>query len=260
MITKETFSNLKIWFTDFTSDYCAKHALYTENFNLKIEHTKRVQKEIVNICTSLNLNKNDMYIAETVALLHDVGRFEQFSKYETFADNKSVNHASLGVKIIKEYGILSEVDEFTKELILKVIGFHNCKTIPENENTESLFFLKLLRDADKLDILYVVTDYYLNREKKRNRSIELELPDIPNISNSVLDSVKTGNMVNVEDLKTLNDFKVLQMSWVFDINFPYTLKSIRGRKYLEIIRGTITTKKERDIIFSIAMSYLKEHL
>ena len=43
-----------------------------------------------------------MRIAEAVALLHDVGRFEQYKRYGTFNDRKSVNHAALGVEIMKK--------------------------------------------------------------------------------------------------------------------------------------------------------------
>jgi hypothetical protein len=44
-----------------------------------------------------------------------------------------------------------------------------------------------------------------------------------------------GKSVKVESLKTLNDFKLLQMGWVYDINFPRTFQLIRERGYLKMI-------------------------
>jgi hypothetical protein len=70
-------------------------------------------------------------------------------------------------------------------LLLSVILYHNRAELPEDETEGCLFFAKLLRDADKLDIWRVVTDYYHNKNGHQNSSIELDLPDIPEISDEV---------------------------------------------------------------------------
>ena len=38
-------------------------------------------------------------------------------------------------------------------------------------------------------------------------------------------------------LRTLNDMKLLQLGWVYDVNFTATLKRIKQRKYLETVAG-----------------------
>jgi len=76
------------------------------NVILKEKHTRRVCKEILAIGKGLGLGEEDLGLAELVALFHDVGRFSQYAKYGTFADNKSEDHAALGTKVLREEGVL----------------------------------------------------------------------------------------------------------------------------------------------------------
>jgi hypothetical protein len=97
------------------------------------------------------------------------------------------------------------------------------------------FFMKLLRDADKVDIWRVVTDYYRNAHRERNQTIELNLPDTPEFSDAVCECLMKGNIVKMTDLKTLNDFKLLQLEWIYDVNFCRTFQIVQEKAYLEEI-------------------------
>lgn len=39
-------------------------------------------------------------------MLHDIGRFEQARKYNTFVDNLSKNHAKLGIDVLFKKGFI----------------------------------------------------------------------------------------------------------------------------------------------------------
>jgi hypothetical protein len=43
----------------------------------------------------------------------------------------------------------------------------------------------------------------------------------------------------MEDIKTLNDLKLLQMGWAYDLNFPRSFRLLSERRYLETIRDSI---------------------
>jgi hypothetical protein len=103
--------------------------------------------------------------------LHDTGRFEQYARYKTFVDSQSVDHAVLGVGILEKNEILCSLDEPTQDFILRTIRYHNRAILPREETETCLFFTKLLRDADKLDILKVVTDYYSQQNGNRNGAL-----------------------------------------------------------------------------------------
>ena len=72
-------------------------AAYVSNYDsgntkvrLKIEHTYRVAGLCQAIGKSIGLTGSDLDIAWLTGMLHDVGRFEQLRRYNTFYDDKSV--------------------------------------------------------------------------------------------------------------------------------------------------------------------------
>jgi len=85
----------------------------------------------------------------------------------------------------------------------------------------------------------VVTDYYRNAAHNRNHTLELDLPDGPRISDPVYKALINGKLVQMADVKTLNDFKLLQIGWIYDINFPRTFQIVRENGYLEMIRDAL---------------------
>ncbi|MBN2034667.1 MAG: HD domain-containing protein [Deltaproteobacteria bacterium] len=227
--------SLKAWFQSYTHGFSSDDPIVQENLDLKREHTWRVCEAIRDIGWSLDLSKEDLCLAEASGLLHDIGRFEQYRRYRTFSDYKSENHAALGARIIQAAGILAGLEPVAADIILRAVAYHNRADLPLEEKEPCLFFLKLLRDADKLDIWRVVTEYYRNARFRRNRTIELDLPDVDRVSKPVYEALMQGRLVQTADLKTLNDFKLLQIGWIYDINFPMTFNIIEEKKYLERI-------------------------
>lgn len=227
--------DIKNWYVEYVQSFYTDDTDFNHNLDIKNYHTLRVCKEILDIGRSLELNREQLHTAEVIALLHDVGRFKQFGKYGTSVDIHSENHASLGVKIIRLNDVLNGIGESKIKLILCAIANHNKMEIPANLPDECKFFTKLLRDADKLDIWRVCTDYYLDKNKIKNDYIELGLPDSPEISEEVCKDLLKGNFVQTVNLKSLNDFKLLQMGWIYDINFPRSFQLVREREYLKKI-------------------------
>ena len=250
---------LKDWLENYIGQFASPDPNVQKALDLKQAHTERVCDAILDIGRHEDLSKNDLALAETAALLHDIGRFEQYRKYKTFSDARSENHALLGGKVIRENKILQDIDPEKAGVIIRAVEYHNKASLPDGENGRNLFFMKLLRDADKVDIWHVVTDYYRNAHKDRNPTIELNLPDRPDISDAVCRSLMDGNIVQMADLKTLNDFKLLQIGWIYDVNFRRTFQIARERKYLEKIRQALPEGSHRiDRVYERAREYLYE--
>ena len=259
-MNQENLKRLKIWFDEYVSGYCTDDSEYNYPFRLKKNHTKRVCENIILIGKAMNLSDDELMLAETMALFHDIGRFEQYVKYGTFSDIASENHAKLSLQQMAIHGVLSENTKDEKRLITKAIAYHNVAALPDAKDEKELFYMRLLRDADKLDIWKVVVDYYHERDNFKSSAIELNLPDDPIWSGKILEAVMNKQIARMQDLKTLNDFKLLQISWVFDLNFSPSFKVLENRKYLHQIEATLPQLPDIEDAVAIAHSYVKSHL
>ncbi|MBN1636010.1 MAG: HD domain-containing protein [Deltaproteobacteria bacterium] len=259
-IQPENVRNLRKWFDAYVASFNTGDSDFQKNITLKDDHSRCVCREIRELGSQIGLFQNELLLCEVIGLFHDVGRFDQYARFQTFADMLSVNHAELGVEILKENKVLCCFPEELKDLIFRIISYHNLADLPLEETTTCLFYTRLLRDADKLDIWRVVTEYYSNSTTHSNRAIELSLPDTNNISREVYEDIMNRQIVDVRHIKNINDFKLLQVGWVYDINFLPTLEKIRDRRYLEKINAVLTDSVEVKEIFSAVESYLYEKL
>lgn len=137
------------------NQYVARFDTNDPKIQLKIKHTMKVCTMMDMLSTSLELDAQDRKIAHTIALYHDIGRFEQLKQFGTFLDHKSVDHADLGVSILQESQFLEEYSQGEKEQILFAIANHNKYHIEYVDDQKKLLFAKMIRDADKCDIFRV---------------------------------------------------------------------------------------------------------
>lgn len=257
-LTGKFLADLKVWFGDYVRTFRTKDKQTQQNFDLKEGHTRRVCREIVALGKKLGLKEDALRLAEVIALLHDIGRFEQYAKYKTFSDGRTENHAEWGIRVLGRHKVLKPLDKKARKLILCAIRQHNKPLLERMNDGECLFFSRLLRDADKLDIWRVVTGYYHRKGVARNGALELELPDMPGISAAVIDDLLHQRIVDIRHVHNLNDYKLLQAAWIFDINFQATLDRVQRRGYLEKIRAVLPSTKKIGEIFAAIRSYAND--
>ena len=53
----------------------------------------------------------------------------------------------------------------------------------------------------------------------------LGFPDVPQISRDVLEAVLERRLIEYDHLQSLNDFRLCQIGWVYDINFTPSLRN-----------------------------------
>ncbi len=256
----ERFLLVKDWFERFVSSYITDNLELNEKVMLKKEHSFNVVKNIESIAHSIELGDEELELMNCIALLHDVGRFEQLKKYNTFSDKKSEDHAILGVKMIDESGVLENFNDDEKEEIRVVIANHNKFSLDSVEGERALVYTKLIRDADKLDIYRIVTDYYAQKNHSRNAIIEFDLSDRPTISKKVYEVVMKEKNVSYDDLESLVDFKILQMAWVYGINFKKSFRIINEKSYIKKIYESMSKNDEVIDIYRKVKIYLENNL
>jgi len=250
----------KRWFADYCRSFYSSDHEDQRNIVLKQEHTTRVCENIVQIARGLSLDEERAALAEVIALYHDIGRFLQYRNFKTFKDSASINHASLGARVLMESNVLRALPRHERDIILRSVTLHNVYSVPSGLDREMLFFLKLVRDADKLDILRVAIEYYGQPEGKRASAVGLGLPDVPGYSPEVLAALSNKQMVQMSALKTLNDFKLLQLTWIFDLNFASSLRILVSRQYIEGIAAALPRSEEISSALAVLRRYVHEGL
>lgn len=249
-----------------------KHAMnafkkYLENFDsqhgkidLKIRHTYGVVKASEYIANKLNLNNEDIELAKLIALLHDIGRFEQIRQSDSFIDNKDMDHAILGNNILFKDNLIRDFIEDTQydNIISKAILNHNRLYIEDGLTERKLLHAKIIRDADKTDNFRVKAEEdFENIIDNSSKSI-LE-NDI--ISENIFNDFMNSKIIVREDRKTYMDFWVSYIAFIFDYNYKFGLEYIKEMNYINIIVDrldykNIDTKQKMEKIRNHALEFI----
>ncbi len=233
LMEQEQLKRLKIWFDNYVCGFYGENEFVNANIRLKEQHTQRTCEEMLYLGDQLGLSDNQMRVAEVIALLHDIGRFEQFVKYRTYHDPRSVDHCLLGLEVLGRMKVLEGLDSKERQLIERAIEYHGSMELPDGLDGECLLFSKLIRDADKLDVFFVMEDNYRQyRENPEQFKLEVELPDEPEYSVEVVEQLLAGQRIDYSTLRTWNDMKLCLLGWVYDVNFPQALRRIKERGFL----------------------------
>jgi putative nucleotidyltransferase with HDIG domain len=233
------------WFDSYANRFFGADECVNAHLRMKQEHTRRTRAEIVALAGELMLDERQRWVAELVALFHDVGRFPQFARYQTFNDDRSVDHSRLGVEILRQEGVLSVLRREERQWIETAIEHHGRRSLPGGLNGQALLFAKLIRDADKLDIYRIVIERYRQyRADPGSFPWPLELPDEPHYSPAVLDALREGRPIEHTLLQTLNDMILCKLSWVYDMNFAAALVRVREEGFLEQLLAFLPATEE----------------
>ncbi len=244
MIDNKIFVELKDWFDNYTSGFYVNEE-ENEEIDLKYKHSYRVYRNINKLANNIGLSSDEIIIADIIGLFHDLGRFEQYKSYKTFSDSESLDHGQLSVKILKENNLLEKLTPRIQEIIYQAILNHNKLNISDEINDKTLMFCKLIRDADKLDIWSIFARRYHNGED--NDKINLELTDKSGITTEIYQRVLDGKPVKYSSLKTVDDFKLIQMGWAYDLNFKESLIMLKERQFLDKIYQSMESKEAKDV-------------
>jgi hypothetical protein len=229
---QEQLTIFREWFAGYCSGFYGESPNDDSNYRLKEEHTHQVCARMRQLVLGEGLGEQEGFLAEAIALFHDVGRFEQYRRFKTFKDSDSINHASLGVQVLKEHCVLDVLDEMERNSINLAVGLHNAFRVPSNLSTGELRLVNLVRDADKLDIWRVFAEQFALPSEMRPSALSLGIPESADYSPEALASVRGGEMVRLATVKSLNDFKLLQLSWLYDLNFPTSYKVAAEEDYV----------------------------
>ena len=103
-----------------------------DKIHLKEVHTFCVVNAADAICRGEGLSEEDHQLALLIALLHDIGRYEQLKACHSFQDSL-FDHAKFGVKVLFEDGMIRRFikDRQYDSIIKKAIAYHSLYSLDE---------------------------------------------------------------------------------------------------------------------------------
>lgn len=243
--------------------------LYLDNYDreddkirLKISHTYGVVECIRQIAERMGLSQEDKELAQLIGLLHDIGRFEQVKRFDSF-EPSVMDHAAFGVEVLFDEGMIRQFVSEDKwdSMIRTAIAKHSDYKLQGIQNERELLHAKIIRDADKLD----------NCRVKIVDPVEtiLEVPaeevGKEEISADVMEQFLRGESIFSPARKTKMDYWLSYLAYFFDINFDETLEIVRKKQYIEKITDRIPysdpkTKKQMEQVRKELLAYIDERI
>ncbi len=240
---------------------------YVENYNtrdskigLKIAHMLRVKENAKEIAKSINLSQEDIDLAELIGLLHDIGRFEQIKRYNTFIDKNSIDHGKLGVQILFDEGLIRNFikDNQYNNIIKYAVLNHNKNQIQQGLTEREILHAKIIRDADKLDIFNFIS-FEPKEVVYESDNIEKE-----NFTPKVYNEFIETKDVNYSNMATHADILIAHFRYLYDLNFQYSFQNVEKNSYIDKLYTRIkfenpTTQEQLDNIYNNAKIFLKNY-
>lgn len=256
---QEELNRLCNWFEEFVQPYLDTDPEGFGNINLKIVHTRKVCEVMALLCAGEGLSPEETRIAQSIALLHDVGRFPQFKRWRTFRDSESDNHARLAIDVIRAENLLAGIEPAERLLIEEAVRFHNLLELPKKYRSPTALFIRLIRDADKLDIWRVFVELQSKPPQERASAANLGFADDPDrVSGTCLKNLADGSIIRLDSVQTVNDFKLLQISWVYDLNFATSRRILLERGHIQALASTLPERIDIKTAVSSAINSLSQ--
>lgn len=235
-----------------------------ERIHHKVEHTYEVVKMAEYICEDLHLSKETAELAKLIALLHDIGRFDQAKLFHNLKDYQTLDHATLGVKILFDNNMIRDFIKDTQydDIIKVAILNHNKYKIETKDlNKEQILHSKIIRDADK-------TDSFRGKVHANPYSLSnITKDDIENslITEEIYQDFMSAQTILSPKRITPADIWVSYIAFIFDYNFTSGLKYIKEQDYINKLIDRFhykekDTQEKIENIRKFALNYIDKRI
>lgn len=239
--------------------YISHYDISIPSIKLKVIHTYKVMEVSDYISQQLGLSLEEQQLASLIALLHDIGRFEQWTQYQSFADFKTIDHALFSSQLLFEDGLIREfiTDHSYDDIIKNAIEQHNKYRIDEGFHSRDLLFIHLIRDADKLD------NFRVKEEEKIENILFISMDELNQctISESVYEQMYHQELVYAPNRKTPLDMWLSYIAFIYDLHYSQSIQYIRDNNWIDRSFDRVhpvdrITKKQYDILKQKAYEYI----
>ncbi|MEG1363561.1 MAG: hypothetical protein RSC92_03940 [Clostridia bacterium] len=162
-----------------------------------------------------------MKLKYLIGILHDIGRFKQIKEYDTLWDTDEMNHGEYGYKVLKDGLLYNFIDDKKyNNIILECVRCHNKICIDDNLDDYTKLFLKIIRDADKIDIFYVMINE------------EIHDVNVDNITDYSYNTIMNEKLIDYKDITTDFELVLVILCYIYDLNYKYSFEQIYINDYI----------------------------
>ena len=228
------------------SSYVKAFDLSDPAVRLKYDHSLQVSENCRILAENLSLSPEDVALARTMGLLHDIGRFEQLRQYHTFSDGRSMNHAEYGARYLFEEGHIRDFlqDNSQDTVLQEAIRQHSAYELTGPLTDRQRLFCQLLRDADKVDIFRVYARYAHKLPIIWNATWE-ELLTAP-VTPEVMAAARQKHSIRTALKKTPMDYFIGGLCMYFDLVYPKSRQLVKEQGYYGKLLGIHSRSDETE--------------
>ena len=234
--------------------YVAPYDTANPRIALKVEHTLRVAELSERIAREAGFTPAGIDLAWLCGLLHDIGRFEQLRRWDTFSDAASTSHAALGVEVLfgadaatgadadaRDDAVASANDDAStsigdgskagiihrfidpndelESIVYAAVAYHSDFRLPDHLDVRTRAICDAVRDADKIDLRRVTCSDSV--ETVRGVSEDELLAST--VSPAVEDAFFEHRTVRRDERATPADFLVSLACFSYELAYPASL-------------------------------------
>ncbi|MCI8797594.1 MAG: HD domain-containing protein [Dorea sp.] len=211
-------------------EYLSGYDRENDKVRLKMIHTYGVTEYSRQIAGRLGLSEEDQELAQLIGILHDIGRFEQLKRYDSFEPD-TMDHAGFGVQILFDEGMIRDFIEDGQwdSIIRTAIARHSDFRLEGIQNERELLHARIIRDADKLDNCRVKLEDTI----ETILGVSAEEVGRTKISKAVMEQFKRKESILSSMRKTKMDYWISYLAYFYDINYKVSMELICEHDYVE---------------------------
>ena len=222
------------YFSTFTKYINDKYDINDPIISDKYYHSIRVCSLMICLSLKLGLLNDDLLLAAEIGLFHDLGRFREVVRNKNKdkkLNNMNFDHGAYSNKILFNDGLIKMFNVNSNDylVIKKALFYHNKKDIGHDLNEKELFFVWMIRDMDKLDILY-------------QRSFKRHLKFDDQVNEKILLAFFNDETISIADLKSDSDRVIFYLSFIKDLHFDESFDLAINNGYLNLFMNIIEVK------------------
>ena len=233
-----------------------------DKVKLKIIHTYGVVEQSRELAERMKLTEEDTSLAMIIALLHDIGRFEQLKRFDSF-EPETMDHAAYGVEVLFGDGMIRRfvAGDTWDDIIRTAIAKHSDFTLEGISDERTRLHAKLIRDADKLDNCRVK----LVDDLETFMGAPADEIGAQPISPKVRADALAGRCIFSPDRVTQMDYWVSYLVYFYDLNFRESLDIVGENDFVRKICGRVPysnpeTKKTMEKLQEQLIQYVQKGL